>query len=67
MTKEEIGSRIKTLRKKALLTQEQLGTLVGVSRVTVNKWEKGEKAPALRNVRKLAALIGGKYGDYIEN
>lgn len=67
MNKVEIGVRIKTLRKKSLLTQEQLGTMLGVSRVTINEWEKGRKAPALRNVRKLAALIGGKYGDYIED
>ena len=35
----EIGKKIKQLRRDADLTQEQLGDLLGVAYQTVSKWE----------------------------
>lgn len=38
---EEIGSRIRCMRKAAGLTQAELAKRIGVSRQSVNKWESG--------------------------
>ena len=38
----EIGQRIKTLREAKKLTQEQLASKCGISRVTLGKVERGE-------------------------
>lgn len=38
----EIGQQIRTLREAKKLTQEQLATKCGISRVTLGKIERGE-------------------------
>ena len=38
----EIGQRIKTLREAKKITQEQLASKCGISRVTLGKVERGE-------------------------
>ncbi len=38
----EIGQQIRTLREAKKLTQEQLATKCGISRVTLGKLERGE-------------------------
>ena len=38
----KIGQQIKTLRESKKLTQEQLATKCGISRVTLGKLERGE-------------------------
>ena len=37
----ELGNRIKTLRKEQKMTQEELASLAGISRVTLGKIERG--------------------------
>ena len=36
-----VGENIKALRKKSSLTQEEFAKLIGVSKETVCRWEKG--------------------------
>ena len=38
---------IQTIRTKLNLNQEQLASLIGVSPVTVNRWENGKAKPSL--------------------
>ncbi|MCQ2059752.1 MAG: helix-turn-helix domain-containing protein [Bacteroidaceae bacterium] len=38
---KKIGERIKKLRKERGMTQEQVGTILGVQKATVQKYEKG--------------------------
>ena len=40
----EIGQKIKEFRKDKGLTQEQLGKISGISRVTLGKFERGQMA-----------------------
>ena len=49
-----IGVRIKNLRLRAGLTQEQLAKNVGVSQGTVAGWERGNSKPGVRVLKKLA-------------
>ena len=49
--------RIKELREEAGYSQPELGRAMGVSKVTVYQWEKGEKVPMASRLPKLAALL----------
>lgn len=63
-----LSQRIKQARKKARLTQTQLGAACGVTPQSVHGWEKGEFAPnhiALRTIAEVTAttlqwLISGE-------
>ena len=45
-------------RKKAGLSQEALGELLGVSRQAVSKWETGESTPEIAKLKGLAEAFG---------
>lgn len=48
---------IKLLREKLLLTQQELAELLGVSFVSVNRWENGVHEPTMKAKRKIKELI----------
>ena len=56
---------IKEYRDKKLITQEELAKILGVSFVSVNRWENGHFSPTIKIKRKLkelfleANIIGG--------
>ena len=56
---------IKKLRHKLILTQMELGELLGVSFATVNRWEAGKFKPTTKLKRKLAPYFE-KYGIEVE-
>ena len=49
--------RLKELRRQRLLTQRELGELVGVSFQTVQSWESRKSQPRLRHIRRLAEVL----------
>lgn len=52
-----LAGRIKDLRQKLELTQEQFAARIGVTFSTVNRWENGKGRPsplALRQIDELA-------------
>ncbi len=53
-----IGQRIKSLRKKNELTQEKLAELLGVTYKSVSKWECGLTSPDLALIVPLAKILG---------
>lgn len=51
------AKRIAKLRKSKGLNQEEFGKLLGVHKITVSRWERGERRPsnlALRRLERLA-------------
>jgi putative transcriptional regulator len=48
--------RIRTLRQRLQLTQEDFAHLIGVTFSTVNRWENGKSAPNRIANRLLAGL-----------
>lgn len=48
---------IKKLREKMIISQEELGEILGVSLITVNRWENGKYEPTIRLKRKLNGLF----------
>ncbi len=54
----KINERIKQTRKRLGYSQEILGSRVGVSRVSISQWERGENTPNGRYLIELAAALG---------
>lgn len=48
---------IKELRKRLLISQEDVAKLLGVSFASVNRWENGHHDPTLKARRKLRPLF----------
>lgn len=53
-----INEKICELRKARSLTQEKLGSLLGVSSQAVSKWEKGESLPDIMIIPTLCEVLG---------
>ncbi|OFD54005.1 hypothetical protein BWGOE4_44940 [Bacillus mycoides] len=49
---------IKAIRQLTGLNQTQFGKLLGVSLLTVNKWERGHSQPKKENIKKIERLVG---------
>ena len=54
----DIGNKIKQLRYKAGLTQEQLATRIGISAQSVSKWENAVTMPDIALLPMLAGELG---------
>ena len=48
---------LKELRVKAGLTQTELAILVGVTMISVARWEQGSNAPSEENLKKLKEVL----------
>lgn len=54
---DSFGNRLKRLRKKAGLTQEQLAEISGYSIMTIRRWEWGERQPRIDDIKALAIAL----------
>lgn len=59
MKKEYLGSaaRIKTLRKRANLSQKELAKRLGIATTTVSSWEQAVSQPPLKRAKALAKIL----------
>ena len=57
---------IKRIRVQAGMSQESLAQAVGVSRVSIVRYETGERKPALDVAAKIAKALGCKVDDLID-
>lgn len=53
----EYKDMIKTLREKLIISQDELAKILGVSFVSVNRWENGHHEPTIKIKRKLVQLL----------
>lgn len=53
----KIGERIVSYRKQRNMSQEELATVLNVSRQTISKWETGDTLPDVYNAVALANLF----------
>ena len=53
----KVGERISLYRKERNLSQEELATVLNVSRQTISKWETGDTLPDVYNAVALASLF----------
>lgn len=49
-----LGEKLKELRKKFGLTQEEFGSMMNVSRQAITKWENDNGIPDISNLVQLA-------------
>ena len=52
-----IAESLKLLRRRRGLTQEDLARLLGVSRITVARWESGQRFPTTEQLMKLSKVL----------
>lgn len=53
-----IGHRIRDARRRAGLTQQELGRRCGVSRAAIAQWENGTTQPSLGHLQRAADALG---------
>lgn len=51
------AEKIKKLRNKLIMSQDEFAKLLGVSLATVNRWEKGHHEPTIKQKRVLNKLF----------
>ena len=61
------GATLKALRKKAGLSQTQLAEKIGVSLLTLFRWEKGERQPRVDEIKALAKALGVPENDLLND
>ena len=54
----QMNERIKQLRRKHYLTQQELAKLIGAKQTQVSQWEIGEVVPSIFNAICLADVFG---------
>lgn len=52
-----LGRRIKEKRKEMNMSQEELGALLNVSKVSVSHWERDTKRPSSKNLIQLSKVL----------
>ncbi len=62
-----LGDRIKICRKAKNMTQDELGQLIGVSKVSICQWEKGIKTPSTKNLIELTKVFNVELSYLIGN
>lgn len=62
---QRINKRIAVYRKKAKMSQAQLGKAVGVSRCAISAWELGRNVPKARWIKPLAKALRCQISDLI--
>jgi XRE family transcriptional regulator, regulator of sulfur utilization len=61
-----LGSRVRTLREKAGISQEALGHLSGLHRTYVGAIERGERNPSVLSLKKIADALKIKLGELFD-
>ena len=63
---QAVGARIKAARESRELTQDQLARKLGVTWVTISRWERGINPPPVNRLRVLAQVLGVSSGDLLD-
>ena len=56
--REELGARLRQIRRHSKLTQTQVATRLKVTKQAISNWEKGKNEPTRRHKQLLADLYG---------
>lgn len=63
---QNLGKRIRTMRRERSISQEELADLAGVHRTYVGMIERGEKNVTVISAAKIAAALGVSVSDLFE-
>lgn len=62
-----IGNNISKIRKTQGLTQDNIASYLGVSRVQVSHYERGERTISVADLNKISALLGVELSELFED
>lgn len=68
MSQPQIGKLIREIRLANNLTQEQFASQLGVTCITINRWENGRSKPsplAIEKIKQLLEQMGNKGEDLL--
>ena len=57
MFREPFGTRLRSLRERAGMTQAELAQKIGTDRSTLSRWERNFILPGLTTVEQLAMIL----------
>ena len=57
MKENNFHNRLRDLRKKAGLTQKELAERINISLMTFKRWEWGQRAPRLEEIKRIAQAL----------
>lgn len=60
---EDLMLNLQALRALKDMTQEQLGTQLGVTKETIRSWEKGHTSPNMAQMKKISELFNVPIGN----
>ena len=63
---KNLPSCIKSRRQSIGLTQKQLAELVGVTDVTISRWESGQREPIASDFLRLCEVLGMELSRFTE-
>jgi Zn-dependent peptidase ImmA (M78 family)/DNA-binding XRE family transcriptional regulator len=66
MEAESLGARLVEAREARRLSQEDVAGVLGVSRVLVSHWERGQRRPSEQIIERLAQIYGIALRDLLE-
>lgn len=61
------AERIRALRLRAGMSQQELGASLGVSAVAVGKWERGQTQPDIHSLTRMADIFGTTIDDLCDH
>ena len=61
------AEKLKSLRKQASMSQEQLAEKLGVSRQAVTKWETDTGIPDIENIKSISSLFDISIDELLSN
>lgn len=65
-TKQLLGARIKELRKKAKISQEELAEKIGINYKNLSRIEAGRGYPTLETLETIAKVLNLEIRDFFE-
>ena len=65
MREANFGSKIRQLRRQARMTQVEFASRIGVTNITVSKWENERQTPSLNRMAELERVLGVNPGDQV--
>lgn len=64
---EKFGSRLKSIRRAKILTQQDLGIKSGMDSSHISHFEQGTRSPSLENILKLCKGLKCKPGRLLDH
>jgi transcriptional regulator with XRE-family HTH domain len=64
--RNNVGRRLRQIRRQKDITQEQLAEAVGVSAESISNIERGKNAPSFETLEKLAAVLEVEVGEFFQ-